>query len=280
LDNAATHDNIAPLLPPGYRFVCVDQPGHGKTSHYPPGMHYKLSDMFMFIQTIVDHMKWKKFSIIGHSLGGGVACWYTAMFPEYVEKVVSIDLISFGALPLNKHVQRSRKSVQEAVRINKILLSGNIPSYKFEDACGKAFMATNILNGLGSITQESVETLMARGLNKVPGKDEFTWSHDLRLRIPTSFNLVQEVAEEYASQICCPHLFIRATNSNKFMNDEHYNRLLKTYRNNNPNFVYRELEGGHHLHLNTPELVSTVINPFLEKKFPNPEAENPQFDLI
>jgi len=280
LDNAATHDKLAVLLPPGYRFVSLDQPGHGKSSHYPPGMHYKLSDLFTFLQTVVDYLHWEKFSIIGHSLGGGVACWYTALFPEKVEKVVSIDLISFGALCLNKHVDRSRKSVQETVRIGKVLSSGKVPVYTFEDACGRAFMASNILNGLGAMTKESVEILLSRGLVEVPGSGGYTWSHDLRLRIPTAFNLVQEVAEEYGSRISCPHLFIKATNSTKYMTDENFNRMLKVYRNNNPNFIYREVEGGHHLHLNTPEKVSVLINSFLEKTFTNPESENAKFDLI
>jgi len=41
-------------------------------------------------------------------LGGGIALWYSAIFPEQVEKLVTIDLISFGSLSLQKHVKASR----------------------------------------------------------------------------------------------------------------------------------------------------------------------------
>jgi len=281
LDNAATHDEIAKRLPSGYRFVCIDQPGHGLSSHYPPGMHYKLSDGFTFIRIVLEHLKWDKCDIIGHSLGGGIGCWYSAFFPEQIDKVVSIDLVSFGAMSLQKHVSTSRKSILESLKVSKKLESGNLPSYTYEDACGRAFMANNIINGLGSITKESVETLMSRGLVPAPDKPgEFTWSHDLRLRIPTTFNLVQEVAEEYASKVKCPHLLIKATDSTKYMTDENFERLVKVYRNHNPNFVYRELEGGHHIHLNTPDKVSPLINKFLTKDFPSPDSENIQFDMI
>jgi hypothetical protein len=34
--------------------------------------------------------------------------WYSAIFPEQVEKLVTIDLISFGSLSLQKHVKASR----------------------------------------------------------------------------------------------------------------------------------------------------------------------------
>ena len=101
-----------------------------------------------------------------------------------------------------------------------------------------------------------------------------------RLRIPATFNMVQEVAEEYASKISCPHLLIKAKDSSKYMTDENFDRLLKVYRNNNPNFVYREVEGGHHEHLNNPHRVSPIVNRFLEKRFEDPELENAAFDLI
>ena len=79
--------------------------------------------------------------------------WYSALFPERVSKLVSIDLISFGSMALNKHVRASRRSVLESVRIGDQMASGKIPYYNFEDACGRAFMASNIINGLGSITK-------------------------------------------------------------------------------------------------------------------------------
>lgn len=282
LDNAGTHDNLIPLLPPGYRFVCLDHPGHGRSSHYPPGMQYKLSDAFTFIREVLDHLKWDQCTIMGHSLGAGMGLWYTALFPEQVTKVVSIDLISFGPMKLDKHVATSRKSVKIAAATHKKLASGGkIPYYNFEDSCGRAFMAANILGGLGSITKESVEVLMARGLVPHPkNEDLYTWSADLRLRIPTTFNMVQEVAEEYASKISSPHLFIKAKDSSKYMTDEGYNRLLKVYRNHNPNFIYREFEGGHHLHLNTPHLIAPIIGDFLEKEFAQPDPETSQFDMI
>jgi len=281
LDNAGTHDGIIPLLPSGYRIVCIDQPGHGRSSHYPPGMHYKLSDGFTVLRRVLDHLQWEKCCIMGHSLGGGIGSWYSALFPDQVEKLISIDLISFGAMALSKHVQVSRKSVLESVNIGNKLSSQKIPTYNFEDACGRAFMASNLINGLGSITKESVEILMERGLVKVPGSpDTYTWSHDLRLRIPTTFNLVQEVAEEYASKITCPHLLIKFTDASKYMTDENYDRFLKVYRNNNPNFVYRELEGGHHHHLNCPAVVAPIICKFLNNTFKLPDLESNQFDMI
>lgn len=88
-----------------------------------------------------------------HCAGGGIGSWYSALFPEQVEKLVSIDLISFGSMALKKHVAGSRRSVLQAVKIAEKMAHGSLPVYTFEDACGRAFMASNILNGLGSISK-------------------------------------------------------------------------------------------------------------------------------
>jgi len=280
LDNAGTHDHIAPLLLEGYRFVCLDQPGHGYSTHYPPGMNYKVSDGFTFLRRVLDHLKWDKTVILGHSMGGGMGLWYAAMFPEQVDKLVCIDLISFGSMPLNKQVSAARKSILETMKVQKKMECPKVPTYSFEDACGRAFMASNLINGLGSITKESVETLMKRGLVKTADNAGYTWSADLRLRIPTTFNMVQEVTKEFGARVKCPHLFIKSTDGSKYMSDEQYDDLLKNFKQNNPNFILREVEGGHHLHLNTPELVAPIINKFLAKEFVDPDIDRrAQYDL-
>jgi len=280
LDNAATHDHLVPLLSEGYRLVSLDQPGHGRSSHYPAGMQYKMSDGFTFLRRVLDHLKWDKTIIMGHSMGGGIGLWYSAMFPEQVERLVVIDLISFGSMALNKHVKAARKSVLETIKIEAKMDNPVVPTYSFEDGCGRAFMASNLINGLGSISKESVETLMTRGLVEVPDGSGYTWSADLRLRIPTAFNMVQDITEEFASKVECPHLLVKGTEGSKYMSDESFDKLLKVFRQNNPHFQYREVPGGHHLHMNTPELVAPIINKFLEKDFSNPDPDRmAQFDI-
>ena len=65
--------------------------------------------------------------------------------------------------------------------------------------------------------------------------------------------------------------------------DFNFYNYSQIFRKNNPNFVYRELEGGHHLHLNTPEPVAQIINQFLAKDFPPSGGDalggKPQFDM-
>jgi len=291
LDNAGTHDHIAPLLSEGYYLVSLDQPGHGLTSRYPAGMMYKMTDGFMFIRRVLDYLQWDKVTILGHSMGGGVGLWYSAMFPEQVERMIAIDLLSFGALPLNQHVKSARSAIIESIKIQKKLENPLTPTYSFEDGVSRAYMASNLItrafltssNETEQISEQSVRTLMKRGLVEVEDGSGYTWSADLRLRVPTAFNMDHDMTEEFASKVSCPHLVIKGTGSPKYMSDEDYDKMLKIFRKNNPNFVYRELEGGHHLHLNTPEPVAQIINKFLAKDFPPSGGDaiggKPQFDM-
>ena len=295
----------------GYYLVSLDYPGHGLSSRYPAGMMYKMTDGFMFIRRVLDHLQWDKVTILGHSMGGGVGLWYSAMFPEQVQRIISIDLLSFGALPLNQHVKSARNAIIESIKIQKKLEHPVTPTYSFEDGVARAFMASNLItrafltssNETEQISEESVRTLMKRGLVETEDGSGYTWSADLRLRVPTAFNMDHDMTEEFASKVSCPHLVIKARDSPKYMSDEDYDKLLKVckyyeminivdndiynysqiFRKNNPNFVYRELEGGHHLHLNTPQPVAQIINKFLAKDFPSFGGDalggKPQFDM-
>ena len=219
----------------GYYLVSLDQPGHGLTSRYPAGMMYKMTDGFMFIRRVLDYLQWDKVTILGHSMGGGVGLWYSAMFPEQVERMIAIDLLSFGALPLNQHVKSARSAIIESIKIQKKLENPLTPTYSFEDGVSRAYMASNLItrafltssNETEQISEESVRTLMKRGLVEVEDGSGYTWSADLRLRVPTAFNMDHDMTEEFASKVSCPHLVIKGTGSPKYMSDEDYDKMLK-----------------------------------------------------
>ena len=141
-------------------------------------MQYKMSDGFIFIRRVLDHLKWDKAYLMGHSMGSGLGLWYSAMFPEQIKKLIAIDLLSFGPMPVNMHVKAARRSVLESIKVDAKLKNPVEPKYSHEDAVARAFMASNLITNmfLGTdeqhtqITQEAVETLMKRGLFKV-GED-------------------------------------------------------------------------------------------------------------
>ncbi|XP_023930155.1 serine hydrolase-like protein [Lingula anatina] len=93
-DNANSFDALAPLLPTDFYFIVLDFPGHGRSSHRPPGLPNQFVEYLFDIKRVVDVLKWKRFSIIGHSMGGGIGVTFAGLFPEFVERVVSLDLMA------------------------------------------------------------------------------------------------------------------------------------------------------------------------------------------
>ena len=54
LDNAGSFDSLMPLLTsalPRHSFLCLDYPGHGLSSHLPPGMMYHPLECLRYIRT-------------------------------------------------------------------------------------------------------------------------------------------------------------------------------------------------------------------------------------
>lgn len=293
LDNSCSFDPLAPLLPNDkFDFVALDFNGHGFSSHYPPGMTYRFSDSFTVVRNVKEFFNWDKFSFIGHSMGAGIAIWYSSIFPEDVDRMISMDLVNVEPLTLEKHVKKTGESIKQGVEVfKKLSKSDTVPTYTYEDAVARAYMANQFhlakgeqLFSVNSITQEAVEILMKRGLQKV-GEDEYTWTADLRLRIPSAFNVLEEQVEHYASNIKCPMMLLKATGSHYYMKKELAKRIINVYRNHNPNFEIHKIDGGHHVHMTNPERVSGLINEFLCKTdFDDINEEkddkSPRFDLF
>ena len=279
-------DNLVSFYPlskhlSDFRMVCIDLPGHGHSDPFPPGANYSMSDGLLVIKRVQDELDLFNAPLMGHSLGAGMCWWFAAAFPDRVSRLIALDLIGFGPVPVHKHVSKTRRSVEMADDLARKSASHKLPTYSLEDAVGRAFTANRLIHGEGSISRESVEKLLQRGLREVePGK--FTWRADLRLRMTSPVNLVLDQVEHVASKIDCPHLIVKALESPYYMSDEVAERVLHIYRNNNPDFVLAEVLGGHHVHMDDADRVAKIVGKFLRKDFKgkgSEEKENPRINF-
>ena len=87
----------------------------GFTYHYLDGLQY--------IRRVAIHLNLDKFSLIGHSMGGGMSLMYSVTHPEHVKRLVMLDAIKPVSRDIDSIVQRTRASVDELLSIeNKIRL--------------------------------------------------------------------------------------------------------------------------------------------------------------
>jgi len=70
-----------------------------------------------------------------------------------------------------------------------------------------------------------------------------------------------DIANEFAKQICCHYLMIKAVPGRVHDNWSPYQSILQTIKESTNDFNYVEIEGSHHVHLNdAPKVVSHILN--------------------
>ena len=95
LDNANSFDPLAQAVSK-HQLIALDFPGHGYSDHLKIPNVYHLVDYVKYVMAFADHFGWKKFSLIGHSLGGAVAIMVAASFPDRIQSLSLVD--SIGSL--------------------------------------------------------------------------------------------------------------------------------------------------------------------------------------
>ena len=94
LDNANSFARLAPKLE-GLRIVALDMAGHGHSAHRPTGAGYALWDYVYDVLQVAEQLGWKRFALLGHSLGAIVSLVLAGALPERVTHLGLID----GVIP-------------------------------------------------------------------------------------------------------------------------------------------------------------------------------------
>ena len=88
LDSGATWDLVAPhLAVAGFRVLAPDLRGFGDSGRVPLGGYYYFADYIADVAALVDLLAPKDLSVVGHSMGGGVASLFTGVYPERVRRI-------------------------------------------------------------------------------------------------------------------------------------------------------------------------------------------------
>jgi pimeloyl-ACP methyl ester carboxylesterase len=96
--SSATWEEIIPALAKHYTVIAPDLLGHGQsakpTTEYSPGAYAAL------VRDLLVGLELTRVTLVGHSLGGGIAMQFGYLFPEMVERLV---LVSAGGLGREVH---------------------------------------------------------------------------------------------------------------------------------------------------------------------------------
>jgi pimeloyl-ACP methyl ester carboxylesterase len=84
-----------------YRIIAPDQRGHGLSSK--PISKYATKEMAEDMVSLLNHLKKESVVLVGHSMGGAIAGYIAAVFPEYAKALAILDKSASG--PKNADVQ-------------------------------------------------------------------------------------------------------------------------------------------------------------------------------
>ena len=88
-----TWRSVIPQLSKNFRVIAPDLLGHGESAK--PRSDYSLGAFAVFLRDLLDELGVSHATVVGHSLGGGVAMQFVYQHPDYIKRLV---LISSGGL--------------------------------------------------------------------------------------------------------------------------------------------------------------------------------------
>ncbi|XP_034655465.1 serine hydrolase-like protein [Drosophila subobscura] len=266
-DNLGTFDRLLPLLPDYLGILCIDLPGHGRSCHLQPGMHYSVDDYVDIIPRVMKEYGWQKVSLLGHSMGAILMFVFAALAPHAVDMVISLDiLISECRQPEGNNLRLAAHNMEKHLGEDERLVGGcsrEPPAYTLQKMCSA--LAKGSFN---SVRQEVAHHMLHRQVTRsrlYPGK--YYFSRDGRIKFINHAYLDNGLFAEMARRIeTNPYLVIKASDS-PFVGPSEALSILTA---NNPNFEFHEVQGTHHVHLNEPEKCAQYIVPFLIRHRPPP----------
>ena len=206
-DHCRNWDWVARDLRQDYHVIAPDLRGHGD-SEWARGSTYPQHDYVYDIAQLLYQKQLFPIRIIGHSLGGSIALRYAGIFPENVEKLVSIE--GFGPPP---EMAQEWNQSDPAIRLRGWIesgrkMAGRTPRRypKLEDA----FRRMQEENP--HLSEDQARHLTIHGVNQ--NEDgTFSWKFDNYARSRRAERYDAEEAERLFKQITCPTLLITGKES-------------------------------------------------------------------
>ncbi|KAG9509674.1 Serine hydrolase-like protein, partial [Fragariocoptes setiger] len=296
MDNAGTFDNLIPRLTNGSRglyVVAVDMPGHGRSTPLPDGTNYTDMKLLVEVRRFVKLIGWndKRFTIIGHSMGGLLAQWYASLYPDNVDGIVLLDMLKPPFFLEHDFVQLKSSLIEDDLETdltsdNKMMTTTSNVTISTEAALTAIIEAHS---AWGRLDRSHAMRLLARSsisVNSPP--HSVIYYRDSRLRAMAYIVKNPDTARVIFSQMKSPILALLGKHGvyslhrsdSSISNDRSgfctpdeqayqlgFESYIQQIRSQCVSLDIKWIEkGDHFMHLTRPEDLSDSINEFFTKK--------------
>ena len=243
LDNADSFARLAPRLTTRYRVIALDLPGHGHSDHLAAGASYHYLDYVQVVLAAADALRLDRYSLLGHSLGAGIAALVAAAAPERIERLLLIE----GLGPLGDDGSHTLQRFRDALAPRG---DNGKPLRIFPDVA-QAVTARSMASGLPA---ELARPIVERGLVEANGG--WRWRSDPRLTRPSAVRLAEAQIHALLRGIAAPTTLLLAQPATSYLPSAPMQARAECVAN----ITVSHLDGGHHLHLEHPADVAAWID--------------------
>ncbi|MEN8929082.1 MAG: alpha/beta fold hydrolase [Flavobacteriales bacterium] len=230
LDNWQT---LGKKLVENYTVYLVDLRNHGKSPHSESFDYY---EMAADIAELIQDENLENISLIGHSMGGKTAMTFATEFPEYLERLIVVDIAPKRYAPHHNEIIDALYSLDLKT----------IKSRREADEIMK-----------NSIDNDGTRLFLLKNLNRKK-EGGYSWKMNLDL-LAKEIEKVIDITE-IPFPVPTPALFIRGGESGYIL-DSDFDKIESLF----PNSEIETIEGaGHWVHAEKPQELLEMIEEFLE----------------
>jgi pimeloyl-ACP methyl ester carboxylesterase len=197
-DHARSWDRVAEAMAGRYCVYAPDLRGHGDSA-WAYGGNYSIIDYALDIHALGEEIGRAPYTIIGHSLGGGVSLQYAGTFPEKVNRLITIE--GLGGLGWNRERRPAHVRMRDWIESMHRLEGRSLHTYPSIAAATERMVDAN-----RHLTPELARHLTEEGVRAVAGG--FTWKFDNYTHAGSPYEFNMEDARDLWNQIRCPLLII------------------------------------------------------------------------
>ena len=249
-------DQLFPFLTEDFHVFAVDAPRHGKSRPWEGAMNQ--AKLLEILDGAFNALQLDRFSLVGLSMGGGLAIGYAAQHPQRVQSMVLLEPGGLGEkldaqfftwlyikTPgmlrfLNKnYVKKDRVAVQKL--LNTIYVDGSKPT----DPDRLVSILMDEIKGKFDCRENDMDDWQLDG---VIGPFRLYW------------NLLDQIPK-----ICCPTLWLRGAKSTLVKQSEMERAVQLASESGQPAELRVIPHAGHILPLEQPEFVNPMVRNFLSQ---------------
>ncbi|XP_065207816.1 serine hydrolase-like protein isoform X2 [Planococcus citri] len=255
-DNCGAFDRLIKLLKGSYYIIAIDLPGHGFSSHFPPGLYIHMINYVVAIVDVIKHLKWQRFHLLTHSLGGQIGMFLNALVPHLIDKFIVIDHIAPSYTEDESAVDYFKQNLDDFFKMEEKMKHGKPPVYSYQVALEK------LTNRESVLTNDAAKIILERSLKKIDGG--FTFCMDQRIKLHSFPSLTVTMWNNVLRKLNCPTLYIFSSERLSVYEIMFHSsfKLIKQ----KPNVTIKTAHGNHDLHQNHPERIAPLIDEFFSKE--------------